>query len=182
MKNNYKIINEEIISSPKSSKHQLVDAEIELPDGKRVVWQYVKYRDVVCIVAINKKKEIYCVRQWRPARQDFVWELPAGGIELENPTNEQILQNANRELQEEIGLKSNKMKLLASFTPSIHMTSKFYVVLAIELEESSLPKDIDENLEIKAISLNKAYELLIKKQIPSAMTLVGIELARKYLK
>ncbi len=182
MTNSYKIINEEIISSFKSKKHQLVDAIIELPSGKNVVWQYIKSRDVVSIVAINNRKEIYCVRQWRPARKDFVWELPAGGVEIENPTNEQVLENANRELQEEIGLKSNKMKLLASFTPSIHMTSNFYVVMATELEESTLPRDVDEDLEIKAMSFDKAYELLIQKQTPSAMTLVGMELAKEYLK
>lgn len=179
MKSSYEIIEEEIISSPNSKKHKLVDSTIKTPNGNKVVWQYIKSRDVVSIASVNEKKEIYCVRQWRPARKDFVWELPAGGIEVENPTNQQILENANRELQEEIGLKAKTLELLATFTPSIHMTSKFYVVSATDLERAELPKDLDEVLEVKAIPINEAYDLLVNKQVPSALTLIGIELARK---
>src|SRR3989344_2620000 len=120
MANNYKVLKEEVISSPKNRKHQLVDATICIPKGKEVVWQYVKTRDVVTIVALDNKNQVFCVRQWRPARKEYVWELPAGGIEVEQPTPEQVFQNANRELQEEIRHKASKMELLSAFSPTIH--------------------------------------------------------------
>jgi ADP-ribose pyrophosphatase len=182
MTKNYKILKEEMITSPHNRKHQLVDVSILTPNKKEVVWQYVKTRDVVTVLAINNQSQIYCVRQWRPARKDFVWELPAGGIEVENPTQEQVFENANRELQEEIGLKANKMEIISSFSPSIHIACTYYVVLAKDLVPSFLPQDADEDLEVKALPLKEANNLLINQQLPSALTLVGLTLAGKYLK
>lgn len=182
MGNGYKVIEEEVFASPKSRKHQLIDATVHTPNNKEVVWQYIKSRDVVTIVALNDKNQVYCVRQWRLARRDYVWELPAGGIEVEHPTPEQVFENANRELQEEIGLRANKMELLASFSPTIHMTCVYYVVLARDLEASPLPWDADEDMEIKTLSLDEATDLLLNQQLPSALTLVGINLTKQYLK
>lgn len=182
MGTDYKVLNEDVIASSKNRKHQLVDAIIITPDGKEVIWQYVKTRDVVTIVALDNRNLVYCVRQWRPARKEYVWELPAGGVEVEQPTKEQVYQNANRELQEEIGFKANKMELLSAFSPTIHMTCRYYVVLATELEKSSLPQDVDENIEIKVFPFNEAYDLLINQQLPSALTLVGMVLAKQNLK
>lgn len=175
----YKVLDEKVIQSPNSNKHQLIDSTVQVPNGKKVIWQYIETRDVVTIVALDSKNRIYCVRQWRPARKDYVWELPAGGITVENPTTTQVLEHANRELQEEVGLKADKLELLASFTPSIHMTSKFYVVLAKDLSPGKLSQDDDEDLEIKALPFNEAFELLVSKQIPSAMTLVGMLMLRQ---
>lgn len=178
----YKIVKEEVVTSQKSHKHVLIDSTVITPSKNEVVWQYVKSRDVVTIVAINEKQEIYCVRQWRPARKEYVWELPAGGIEDKNPTSKQVLENANRELQEEIGVKAKNLKIISSFSPSIHMTSTYYVVLAKQLTKSSLPQDLEEDLEVKAIAFDEAYDLLISKQLPSSMTLVGMLLAKQYCK
>lgn len=180
MISDYKVIKEETVESSISHKHQLIDVTVLTPDNHEVVWQYVKTRDVVTIVALNDKDQIYCVRQWRPARKDFVWELPAGGIEVPNPSLDQVFDNANRELQEEIGLKANKFELLSKFSPTIHTDCVYYVVLAQDLTPNVLPKDNDENLEIKVLPFDQANDLLIKQQLPSALTLVGMELAMKY--
>jgi len=42
MKNDYLVLKTEIIRSPVNGKHELVDATVKTPDGKEVVWQYVK--------------------------------------------------------------------------------------------------------------------------------------------
>lgn len=134
---------------------------------------------MVCIVAVDNRKRVYCVRQWRPARNDYVWELPAGGVESQQPSDEIILQNANRELQEEIGFKSNRMEILSVFSPAVHIQSHYYIVLATELEKSSLPKDIGEELEIVALPIDEAFDLLINQQLPSSLTLVGMLMAKE---
>ncbi len=170
----YQIIAEETTSSPNNKKHLLVDATVQLPDGKQAVWQYIKSRDVVAIVALDSEQNIWLVRQWRPSRNDYVWELPAGGVEDKNPTEEQIFTNANRELQEEIGLKANTLKMLAKFTPTIHMQSNYYVVLATDLEPSKLPQDENENVEYKKVTIDEAFKLFTEGPNPSALNLVGL--------
>jgi ADP-ribose pyrophosphatase len=181
MDKTYKILSEELTVSPKGKKHQLVDATVELPNGETRVWQYIKSRQVVSIAAITDKMEIWCVRQWRVARNEFVWELPAGGVENINPTTEQILEDANRELQEEIGLKSNSLKLLAKFSPTIHFQGTYYAVQATDLVDSKLPYSPDEQLDIKAIPFDEAFDLLVNQQLPSAVTLVSMLAVRQEL-
>ncbi len=181
MSSGYKILNEEAISSPKNRKHQLVDATVKTPEGQEVVWQYIKTRDVVTIVAINDQNHIYCVRQWRPAVKDYVWELPAGGVEGLGSTNEQILQNANREIQEEISLSAGKLELLANFRPSIHMACTYHVILARDLRTGALPPDPDELIEIRILPYTEAYDLMVNNQTPSALTLIGLLLAKPFI-
>lgn len=177
----YRILKEEVFSSPRNTKHQLVDATILTPDGHEVVWQYIRTRDVVGIVALEDQDRVFCVRQWRPARKDYAWELPAGGIEKENPTSDEVLENANRELQEEIGFKAHTLELLASFSPTIHVACTYYVVLARNLESSALSNDVVESVEAKALPFDAAADLLLHQNLPSALTLIGMSLARQYL-
>lgn len=179
MDKKYQVLKEEVITSTKNQKHKLVDISILTPDKQEVVWQYVKTRDVVTIVALDNQNQVYCVRQWRPARKDYVWELPAGGIEVEHPTMEQVIENANRELQEEIGVKAKYLEVISSFSPSIHMASTFYVVLAKDLEPSHLSGDNDEDIVVRKMPLEEAFDVLINQQLPSALTLVGLLLAKK---
>jgi ADP-ribose pyrophosphatase len=181
MTKNYQILDEKLISSPANSKHKLVDVTIKTPAGDTVVWQYIKTRDVVSVVALNRANQIYCVRQWRPAIKDYIWELPAGGINETNPTSEEVFENANRELQEEIGFKANKIELITKFHPTIHMTCLYYAVLATDLEQSTLPKDIGEDIEIGLFDIPKAYDLLIKQQTTSSLTLIGLTLIKQRL-
>lgn len=182
MKQQYSVLSESEIISPNNKKHRLVDATIATPDGKQVCWQYVKTRDVVTIVPITDKNEVYCVKQWRPARKSQIWELPAGGIEEESATIDQVLANANRELQEELGIRARKIQVIATFSPGAHIASINYVVLARDFETSKLPGDDHEDLDIKILPFKDAYQLLINSQIPTAMTLVGMALARDYIK
>ncbi len=182
MSKEFKVVKLEQVSSSKNKKHILIDATIATPEGEQVCWQYVKTRDIVTIVPITAKNEIYCVGQWRPARNARIWELPAGGIEENNPTTKQVLANANRELQEELGLKARKTKIIATFTPGAHIACINYVVLARDLQVSKLPRDEHEELEIKVLPYEDAYQLLINSQVPTSMTLVGMTLAKDYLK
>ncbi|HJZ05009.1 hypothetical protein A2634_01795 [Candidatus Amesbacteria bacterium RIFCSPHIGHO2_01_FULL_48_32] len=181
MPTGYKIISESVITSPTNHKHQLVDATVKLPGGKTAVWQYVRSRDVVGIIALTDDNSVYCVRQWRPTRKDYVWELPAGGVEAEHPSDKQVLDNANRELQEEIGMKADKLVILAKFTPTIHIDSNYYVVLATDLKPHSLPNDPVERLEIKTLPFDQAYNLLVNQQLPSALTLISLLLAKPHI-
>jgi 8-oxo-dGTP pyrophosphatase MutT (NUDIX family) len=181
MAGNFQILGEETISSPKNPKFQIVDATILTPDSHTVVWQYIQTRDAVGMVALDHQHRIYCVRQWRPARKDYVWELPAGGIDIVKPDPGQILENANRELQEEIGMRAGRLEILASFSPGVHITCTFHIVLAQDLTPASLPGDIGENIEIKLLPFAEAYDLLTHQQLPTSTSLIGLLLAKPFI-
>ena len=63
------------------------------------------------MMAMDDKKRILLVRQYRLPAEDYMWELPAGKVD----DGEKPMQAAKRELTEETGYKAQKWTKLASF-------------------------------------------------------------------
>jgi hypothetical protein len=105
-------------------RFSVIRMKLETPNGKEVDWTCIKQNDGVIVVALDNSDEVYIKREWRLNRRDFVWELPGGYIDIDSPTEQDILDAGNRELQEEIGVKGGALVLLKSFYISNHSTSK----------------------------------------------------------
>lgn len=75
--------------------------EVQLPSGKKALREIVEHNGGVGIVAVNDKKEIILVKQFRKPFDEVLIEIPAGKLEKgEDPYN-----CALRELEEETGKK-----------------------------------------------------------------------------
>lgn len=73
----------------------------------------VKQKDYVGIVAVNEDGKIPLIKQYRPAIESFVWEFPAGTVEIyETPE-----LCCRRELFEEAGIIADEITLLGEFYP-----------------------------------------------------------------
>lgn len=66
--------------------------------------------DYVSVLALTKDEKVLLVRQYRPAVEKMVTELPSGHVEK----NESPEDSARRELLEETGHRVSKMQLLGS--------------------------------------------------------------------
>ncbi len=177
---NFKVINEtEEYSDGK--RFSIIRAKLKTPEDKEINWSYIKGRDGVIVIALDEEKNIYIKKEWRLARKGFLWELPSGYIEKEKPSIKDIKDTANRELQEEIGLKAGYLKILSSFFIMNHSTSKFHIILATKLRESSLDKDEHEIIQTEKVSFDEAYNKLVNKQIPNAQILIALSLLKEYL-
>ena len=75
------------------------------PDGKPGTYFVIEAPPGVTIVALTEKNEIYFVLLHRYTTGVLAWELPAGGVEGNN-----LLEAAQRELQEETGLTARDWK------------------------------------------------------------------------
>lgn len=150
------------------------------PDGKETDWAYVKQNDVVAIVAFDDERNIHIKREWRLNRKDFIWELPSGFVEVSNPTEQDVLNTANRELQEEVGVKAERLTLLRTFYPSNHISSRYHVVLATGLSGSKLPFDEFEFVEAQKVSFAEASEKLHEGQVPTGLVIIALECAKEY--
>ena len=54
---------------------------VVLPDGRQTIRDIVRPPDAVAIVPIDDDGRIYLVRQYRPAIQRAIYEIPAGIID-----------------------------------------------------------------------------------------------------
>jgi len=142
------------------SKWMTIEKRVyKLPNGKIVKdYYHLKRPDYVLIIAIDSKKRIALLRQYRRGVDDFVYELPAGWLDK----GEKPLDAALRELNEETGLIGTG-KIIAEVYPQPEFSSmKAYVALLKvkpqKLKSTSLKKD--KNLEFKMIHIEKINKMI----------------------
>ena len=96
--------------------------------AKRQNWEYVErvnVRDVAVLVPITSEDEIVLVEQFRIPVQARMIELPAGLVgDEEEFREEDLLDAANRELEEETGYRAERLTLLTRAPSSGGMTSE----------------------------------------------------------
>lgn len=176
----FRVLSEEQVFEVKN-RCAVVEAELETPEGKHVRWSYLTGRDIVVVLPLDQNGNVYVKREWRLNRRDFVWEVVSGMVEVDNPTDEQIVETALRELQEEVGMKAQTLKQLISVYPFNHMRSKIHLFLASDLEPSKLPTDEHEFLEVSCLPFEKAYELVVNNAQPTAQNALIFSLTQKEL-
>tara|TARA_B100002019_G_C21150746_1_gene538106 strand:+ start:112 stop:636 length:525 start_codon:yes stop_codon:yes gene_type:complete len=115
----------------------------------------------VLIIPIIDNKIIF-IKEYAAAVDDYMLTLPKGKID----SNETIYQAADRELQEEIGFKSNKMKFIKEiYLAPGYIDHVTYMMLAESLKPSSLIGDEPEDLEIIQVEIPRISTFLEKNKI-----------------
>jgi ADP-ribose pyrophosphatase len=142
--------------------------EAAMPDGTTRKGVRVHRADGVGILAFPSKGNILLLREYRKFYEDYQWVLPSGKVDKETD----ILEAAQRELQEETGYRAGSMKHVFSTnqSDSIVLTNHFFV--AEDLVNDPLPKDHDEFMEVHIVSVEEAVEKIMgspKVHGPSAL-------------
>jgi ADP-ribose pyrophosphatase len=153
--------------------------KVRLPDGRTSSREIVSHPGAVGIVAINEKKEVLMVKQYRKSVDEILIEIPAGKLEM----NEDILECAQRELMEETGFYAKNMKYLAGFYTSPGFSNEIiHLFLAQDLVEQKLPVDEDENIKLELMGLNEAMTNALKGHFKDAKTFAGLLLSYRHIK
>lgn len=113
------------------------------------------------------------VRQYRHPAQKYLLELPAGSLEPgEDP---QI--GAERELEEEIGVRAGKIEKLMEFYVSPgFLGEKMHLFLATNLEKTKQNLEEDEILTIERFPLRAIPDLILSNTCEDAKTIIGLTL------
>lgn len=178
---NQKIVEEHTIKSEKIYEGKIIKVKIdtvELPNQVYAKREIVEHARGVGIVAVDKDLNIYLVKQYRKAIEKTIYEIPAGLVEA----GEDISKAAERELQEEIGLRPLKLELIAEAYASPGFTDeKLSIFFAHDFEESKLDLDDTEFLTVEKMPLKKAISMVENFEISDAKSIIGIlYAARKY--
>ncbi|MFH1894378.1 MAG: NUDIX hydrolase [Patescibacteria group bacterium] len=173
---------------------KIEELDIKLPDGRVVKWENIISDDAVAIVALDKEKNIYLAKEWRPAWQREVLQIPSGmcasktekGIMIpasRDPGNfsyRKILKQARNELREEIGLDAKKWEKFITFFLGGRHRAKIHIFLAQDLYKSAKEPDEGETIEVVKMPFAKACrDFLSGKILTTGHTLVGLALARE---
>jgi ADP-ribose pyrophosphatase len=145
--------------------------EAVLPDGRPSSMVRARRPDSVHILAFTDKQKILMLREYRAFYGQWIWMLPSGRVDKETD----LLQTAQRELQEETGYISDDIRFwcTSSHTESVVMSNHFFI--AKKLRQSRLPQDEDELIEVHDLSLDEAIEKVLHSPViptPSAFGLL----------
>lgn len=149
---------------------------IKDPMGKDHHYDIVEHPGACVMIPVADDGKLHLVKQWRRAAGQILLELPAGTLEK----NEEPIYCAQRELQEEIGYRANKLTPLGGFYTAPGFCDEYlHLFLAEELEESVLPGDDSEKIDQVTLSFDEALKYIDNGKITDAKTILGIY---RYLK
>jgi ADP-ribose pyrophosphatase len=168
-------LNKEItVKSEKIFEGKLVNLRIdtvELENQKYAKREIVEHKNASAILAVNEKDELLLIRQYRKAIEDFMYEIPAGIINL----GEEPEECALRELREETGYEAGKIEKIYEFYTSPGFSNeKLFLYKAEDLTFISTKFDEDEDIELIVADRDEVKKMVEVGKIVDAKTLVGI--------
>jgi ADP-ribose pyrophosphatase len=134
----------------------------------------VRHAGSAVMMAMDDKKRILLVRQYRLPAEKQLWELPAGKVD----DGEKPLEAAKRELVEETGYKAKKWTKLASFWVSPgYVQERMTIFLAQDLVEGEATPMDDEQIETRWFKRKEVGAMIREGKIEDAKTIIGYYMA-----
>jgi len=133
--------------------------------------EVVHHKGSCVIIPLFDDGTVALVRQYRHPAGKSLLEIPAGSLNA----GEDPQLGAERELEEEIGVRAGKIEKIAAFWVSPgFLTEKMFVYLATDLTETSQNLEDDEHIEIERIPLSEAAAMARDGRIEDAKTIIGL--------
>jgi ADP-ribose pyrophosphatase len=154
----------------KNPLFSVYEEHAEDPSGFKIWRAIVHHVGSAVMMAVDDRKRILLVRQYRlPARQ-YLWELPAGRLD----PGESPLRAARRELEEETGYRAKKWKKLVMFYPSPgYVGEKMTIFLATELTAGEPKPMEDERIETRWFTAKEIEDGIRSGKIVDGKTMIG---------
>jgi len=151
------------------------------PDGTPFERDIVRHPGAVAVVAVTEEDAVVLVRQYRPAVDRWLLEIPAGTCDVEGEPPE---VTAVRELAEEVGREADQLTLLTrtAITPGF-CDEIAHVYLATGLRRVATDRQGAEErfMEIVEVPLDGFDAMVDDGSIVDASTILGVCLARRRL-
>jgi 8-oxo-dGTP pyrophosphatase MutT (NUDIX family) len=150
------------------------------PGGGPGMFAVVEMKTGSSVLAVNRDREVYLVREYKYGIERDSLEVISGGID----EGESPLQAAERELEEEGGLRASEwvdLGRIDPFTTAIH--SPNYLFLALDATETGRQQlEQGEVLELVKLPYERALEMAIKSEITHAASCVLLLKAQPWLR
>jgi ADP-ribose pyrophosphatase len=167
-----------IISSKEVYKCKLFGVTEDVAKDKdfEINRSVVRHAGSAVMMAVDDKKRVLLVRQYRLPAEKYLWELPAGKLD----EGEKPLQAAKRELAEETGYSARTWKKLSSFWVSPgYVQERMTIFLAKDLTAGKATPMDDERIETRWFTRKEIEAMIDEGKIEDAKTLIGYLMWRR---
>jgi ADP-ribose pyrophosphatase len=151
---------------------------VRWPDGTEASYAVWKQPDAALIVPFSATGTTFLVQQWRHSWKEDAWELPAGTWE----EGEEPMETAQRELEEEAGLRALRWDSLGTARATAVSTMRFHFFLARDL--SSVPRRpeiYEQDMVIREIPFEQALDEAASGTIQHAASIAALFRAARKL-
>ncbi|MBN1930752.1 MAG: NUDIX hydrolase [Desulfobacterales bacterium] len=158
---------------------KLVSENITLAGGVEVDMDIIRHPGAAAIVPLSRKNTVILIKQYRHAVRDYIWEIPAGTLNMK----ETAIECAKRELREETGyIAENWHKLTEILPVPGYSDERIHIFLAGKLSRMNQDLDVDEVLEVYEFKIGAAMEMIFKGEICDGKSIAGLFMALHWLK
>jgi len=150
-----------------------------LPDGTHGHREVVGVKNAVAVLPVDDAGVVRLVRQYRPAIDRQILEIPAGIIDGE----ETEAEAARRECEEETGYRPRHLKKLITYASAVGYSTGFITLfLGTGLEYTgNIHLDPTEFLESFSLTFDRLMDKVFRNEIIDSKTIVCMLLARDAL-
>ncbi len=151
---------------------EVTEFDVLNPSGNKGIYGVVHFKNyAIGILPLDENMNTYLVGQYRFPLNEYSWEIPEGGC----PLGEEKLEGAQRELLEETGLKAKHWQLILRMHLSNSVCDEaatIYVATGLSQHEA-IPEET-EQLVIKKLPFDEAYNMVKRGEITDAMSVAAI--------
>lgn len=156
--------------------------EIELTFSNGEVRTYERLASgstpAVIIIPMLDEKTVLLIEEYGVGVENYELGLPKGKVDK----GEDLLDAANRELQEEVGYAAKKLTLLKSLTQSPgYMMHRTQIVLAQDLYPKTLEGDEPEPLGVVKMPLDELDEWVARSDLSEARSIASLYMIKAML-
>ncbi len=149
------------------TEHQVIN-----PGGGEGIYGEVHFKNyAIGIVAMDEDDQIWLVGQYRFPLKQYSWELPEGG----GPFDQDPLDSAKRELLEETGLVAKEWSEVLRMHLSNSVSDELAIIyLAKDFTQLAPEPEETEQLQVKKVAFEEAYQMVISGEITDSMSVAAI--------
>ena len=153
--------------------------KVRLTSGVEAEREVVDHPGAVAVVAVDERRRVVLVRQYRYPVKQPLEEIPAGKLE----PGEDPLLAAQRELEEETGYLAGSWEQVGDFfTAPGFCNERMRLFFARGLRSGHRHPDEDEEVEGYLLDLEEAARRAAEGRFHDAKTIAGLLLAERRLK
>lgn len=150
----------------------LTEYDVLNPSGGKGIYGKVHFKSLaVGVLPLDAQLNTWLVGQYRFPLNQYSWEIPEGGGSI----GVEPLESARRELLEETGLVAAEWSPLIEMHLSNSVSDEHAIIfLARNLTQQEAEPEETEQLQVKKVSFEEAYQMVEKGMITDSMSVAAI--------
>ena len=149
------------------TEHQVIN-----PSGGKGIYGEVHFKNLaIGILPLDEDYNTWLVGQYRFPLKAYSWEIPEGGGLL----GEDPLESARRELLEETGMSASNWKEIQRMHLSNSVSDELSIIYVATglIQGIAMPEETEE-LVVKKVPFDEAFEMVMKNEITDSMSVAAI--------